>query len=160
MIRATGAALILLSAVAYLFAESRMHKSQEKLVQDILDAIEQMETLIRWENRTLPDIIEAQAERGNAGRYFLKIAEYLKSGMPLQVAWTNVFSAIQPGEVSAILCDVLLSGDSTFLRNRLSKTAEQIREFQHKTQVNKSERQKLRVALSLSAAGLVVILLL
>ena len=158
--RATGAALILLSAVAYLFAESRMHRSQEKLVQDILDAIEQMETLIRWENRTLPDSIEAQAERGSAGRYFSKIAEYLKSGIPLQTAWTNVFSSIQPGEVSAILCDVLLSGDSTFLRNRLSKTAEQIREFQHKTRANKHEKQKLRVALSLSAAVLVVILLL
>lgn len=158
--RTTGAVLILLSAATYLLSAFRQRQKQEKLVQDILDAIEQIATLIRWENRPLPDSIERQTQRGSAGRYFEKVMQYLKSGMPLQTTWNQVFSAIKPEEVSTILCGVLLSGDSAFLQARLSNAAEQIRAFQRKTREIQRERQKLQTALTLSGAGLVVILLL
>ena len=158
--RATGAVLILVSAATYLLSAFRMQQKQEKLVQDILDAIEQIATLIRWENRTLPDSIEHQTQRGSAGQYFENVTQFLKGGTPLQVAWNNVFSTIEPGEISTILCGVLLSGDSAFLQARFSNAAEQIRAFQRMTQEKQRERQKLRMALTLSGAGLVVILLL
>lgn len=158
--RATGAVLILASAAVYLLSAFRQRQKQEKLVQDILDAIEQIATLIRWENRTLPDSIERQIQRGSAGRYFERVVENLKGGIPLQNAWNQVFSNVEPEEISAILCGVLLSGDSTFLQTRLSNTAEQMRAFQCKTRENQREQQKLQTALTLSAAGLIVILLL
>ena len=160
MIRIAGASLIFLAAGSYLLLESKMRQKQERFVQDILDAIESIENLIRWEKRTLPDAFEKQETRRSAGHCFVEIAEQIKSGFALQDAWKNTFSLIQPEEVSGILCDIPLSGDSTFLLDHFAEAAMEIREFQKKERETKEEKQKLRTALAFSAAGITVILLL
>ena len=158
--RMVGAISILFSAMSYLFIVRTIRMDQERLVQDLLAAIESIETAIRWEKTTLPDSIARQASRGSAGGYFSEITERMKSDITLQQAWIDTFKTIDTKEISRILCAVSLSGDSTFLQDQLAFAAEQIREFQQKEREGKQEKQKLRVALAFSAAGLVIILLL
>ena len=160
MMRMMGTAAILLSAVAYLLTARVVRTKQEMLVQNLLSAVESIETAIRWEKRTLPDSIAQQVPREYAGGYFSHITERIKSGSTLQKAWISTFADIEPQEISRILCAVSFSGDSTFLQDQLAFTAAQIRKFQQKEQEEKQAKQKLRAALAFSAAGLAVILLL
>ncbi len=160
MIRTVGAVSVLLSAVSYLLTARTIRVRQERLVQDVLAAIESMETAIRWEKTRLPDSIAQQIPREYAGGYFSEISEMLKSDITLQQAWIHTFEKIIPREISCILCNVSLTGDGTFLQGQLAFAAEQLRKFQQNEREEKQEKQKLQAALAFSAAGLVIILLL
>ena len=160
MIRIIGTASILFSAMSYLLTARSIRMKKERLVQDLLAAIESIETAIRWEKKTLPDSIAQQIPRESAGKFFSEMTEIMKSDLTLQQAWIAAFEMLEIRELSHILCAVSLSGDSTFLQGQLAFTAEQIREFQQKEQAKKPEKQKLQAALAFSAAGLAIILLL
>ena len=146
--------------MSYLLTARSIRMKKERLVQDLLAAIESIETAIRWEKKTLPDSIAQQIPRESVGRYFSEITERMKSNLTLQQVWINTFETLEIRELSRILCAVSLSGDSAFLQGQFALAAEQIRKFQQKEQVEKPEKQKLRAALAFSAAGLAIILLL
>lgn len=160
MIRLSGSCLILLAAALYLIEEKKISQKQERTVQDLLAAVESIETAIRWEKQTLPDSIAAQSRRRYAGAYFRDISNMLQSNITLQNAWKNVFSVIEPAEISQILCAVSLSGDSTFLIDNLSFAVTRIREFQAQKRAEQATQRKLKVTAALSGAGIIIVLLL
>ena len=160
MIRMIGSCLILLAAVLYLLEEKKDRQRQERTVQDLLAAVESIETAIRWEKQTLPDSIAEQEKRKYAGIYFRKISKLLQSNIALQYAWEKSFIQMKPVEISQILCDISLSGDSTFLIDNLSFAATKIREFQAQKRAEQATKQKLKVTAALSGAGAIIVLLL
>lgn len=160
VIRLFGSGLILLSACLYLIGEKKACRQQGRTVQDLLSALENIKTAIRWEKQTLPDSIDSQKKQKYAGMFFHKITLLLQSNMPLQEAWEEVFSTIKPVEISKILCDISLSGDSTFLQDQFTFAAEGIRKFQAEKRAEQNTRQKLQVTATLCGAGVIIILLL
>ena len=160
MIHILGSCAILLSAAFYLWEERKQYRMEAQTLQDLIEAMENMETSIRWEKRTLPDTISAQERRRYAGNYFREIRENVTGDSTLQTAWNRVFSRIKPKELSSILCAVSLSGDSTFLMGRFAYAAAQIRELQAKKESARAQKQKLKLTAALSGAGVVIILLI
>lgn len=160
MIRFLGSCLILLASAMYLIEEKTARQRQERTVQDLLAAVESMETEIRWKKQPLPDSIALQKSRKYAGAYFRKIAEFLQSNITLQNAWENTFVKIEPAEISQILCDVSFSGDSTFLIDHLSFAAAKIRAYQAQKHNEQAAKQKLKITAALSGAVTIIVLLL
>ena len=155
-----GVCAILFAAALYLKKDWEIRQSRQLLVQDFLDAIESMETAVRWENATLPDVIQTQEKRKYAGSYFEKIGNSMKGGIPLQTLWNKEFSKLDCRELSRILCAISLCGDSEFLQNRLAYAAMELREFQKRDRTEQKTKRKLKVAAALSSAGMMIILLL
>ena len=160
MIRLLGSCLILLASAMYLIEEKTARQRQERTVQDLLAAVESMETEIRWKKQPLPDSIVLQKSRKYVGAYFREIAELLQSDIALQSAWENIFMKIEPAEISQILCDISFSGDSVFLIDHLSFAAAQIREYQVQKHNEQAAKQKLKITAALSGAFAIIVLLL
>ena len=155
-----GVCAILFAVALYLKKDWEIRQSRQLLVQDFLDAIESMETAVRWENAPLPDIIKAQEKRKYAGSYFETIDSGLKGGITLQTLWDKEFSKLDCRELSRILCAVSLCGDSEFLQTRLAYAAMELREFQKRDRAEQKSKRKLKVTAALSVAGMMIILLL
>ena len=160
MIRGCGVCLILLSAAMYLAGEKSTDLRQDRTVQDLLSALENIETAIRWKKQALPDTISAQTNRRYAGSYFRQVSELLQSDTTLQTAWERTFCLIEPEELSKILCAISFMGDSTFLIGQLSFAAEEIKSYQSQKRAGQATRRKLKVTAALSIAGVIIILLL
>ena len=160
MIRLLGGGMILLAVIFYLDGERRGWRQQEQLTEELIGAVEAMETAVRWERCPLPESIRAQENRPAAGSLFREIHTHLERGMTLQTAWETSFRQIRLQRLSEILCAVSLSGDALALQNRFACAADEIRAFQTREREKQRESRKVRVAASLSAAGVIVILLL
>ena len=155
-----GALLIFGAAAMYLKKVREDDKCKCYMVQDLLGALECIMTAIRWEKQPLPVGIAGEKDRKYIGKYFERIDSKLQSKEPLQQIWEDVFSGIQPEELRNILTSITLSGDLTSVLGQLALATEQINKFQEEKKKKQAESWKLRVALTLSTAGIIVILLL
>lgn len=152
--------MVLISAGIYLYEDRCRRQRENQTAKDILEAIETIETAIRWENCPLPDSVRAQMQRKYAGEYFREIGGELEKDRTLQEAWNDTFCRIKPQRISQILCGIPLSGDSTYLEDRLAWAAKEIRSFQIQERESQADRQKVKAAAAVSVAATIVILLL
>ena len=158
--RTLGAVVVLLAAVIYLGKERSRTQKENAMAADILAALESLETSIRWEKCPLPTGIQKQENRKYAGIYFREIHRNLESNTTLQAAWENVFSRMKPPQLAEILCGISLSGDSTYLEDSFSCAAREIRDFQSREREKQTAGRKVKTAAALSAAAVIIIVLL
>ena len=154
-----GGGLILAGAVYVLRLWYRRRRRQREVLWSLVGALGYMETAIRWQRMPLPQIFQTLAHRPHCGPYFEKIAISLKSDIPLHTLWENAFSDLQ-GDGGTILRRVELNGDGERLVGALRSAREELAELcRHR---EKADRQQGRVtgAAVLSAACLLIILLL
>lgn len=154
-----GAILILLGGLAVYLLYSRSQRKELSLIRDLSAALEQMAGELRWRLSPLPDAIHAVSERKISGKYFRSICEYLQGGNTLQAAWTQTFSALPP-EISGIVLDMEWGGDLPRQEGMIRYVSERLRRLSERKQTELKQREKLCAAAALSAAGILVLILI
>ena len=153
-----GAALVLAAALWAVLAHLRVRRRQTVLLRELAAALDAMAAAIRWQRRPLPDILTALERYPLAGSYFQKIAERVKVGQPLQQAWHSVFSMLPIG--AEWMTALELTGDEEKLTNGLLYTAGQLKQLCRQRGEEQRQTAKLWLVCVLSAAGLLIILLI
>ena len=118
-----------------------------------------METAIRWQRMPLPQVFQTLARRECCGPYFEKMANMLQSNIPLQTAWEKAFRNIPCGG-GDILCRIALEGDGERLEGALRSAREELTVLCRRREETDRQRGRVRAAAVLSAACLLIILLL
>ena len=130
---------------------------QSKL-EELAAALDAMAAAIRWQRRPLPDILAALERYPLAGPYFHRITERMWEGQTLPQAWHSVFSRLSLG--AEWMTALELTGDEEKLTNGLLYTAGQLKQFCRQRGEEQRQTAKLWLAGVLSAAGLLIILLI
>ena len=160
MRKALGAILILTAAAAVLLGWLKRRKQTAVLLMALIGDMERIAAAIRWQKQPFPQILEALSAEPYSGVYYQKIEEIMKSNIPLHAAWNKVFSKMQPKEAATVLCGITLQGDEEALLGSLLHTAESLREIEGRRRAAQREEAKLYAASVLSAAGMLIILLI
>ncbi len=151
--------MILLGGFSVFWMYSRGQRRKLALIQDLSAALEQMAGEIRWRLTPLPDAIEALSERDISGHYFLNVHEYLQVGMPLQEAWKQAFQDL-PQELGTIVLRMEWGGDLERQESSIRYVSAQLQEWDVRNRGELRQREKLCAAVTLSAAGLLVLILI
>ena len=153
-----GAGMVLLGGFAVYWEYSRTQRRLLNLISDLAAALDQLAGEVRWKLTPLPDAIFRLTDRKTAGQYFQKIEEELKSGTTLQKAWEQVFREL-PDECSSILLRMEWGGDVSRQEGNILYAAAQLQELFGEKQRQIRQKEKLCAATALSAAGLLVLIL-
>ena len=153
-----GAALLLAAAVWMVITALRRQRRQTALLRELAAALDAMAAAIRWQRRPLPEVIAAMERYPLAGPYFRRIAECMKCEIPLQQAWQQAFSELSVG--GDLMTALELSGDEEKLTKGILYASEQLKERCRQRQQQQRQTAKLWLAGVLSAAGLLIILLI
>lgn len=156
--KALGALLLMGAALWTALSRLRQRRRETALLRQLSDALRDMASCVRWQKRPLPDAIAAQARRSLAGVYFRQTADWLASGVCLEEAWHRAFAALPVG--GGQMAALELSGDEEKLTGSLSHTAARLEEYCGRRQAEQRQTAKLWLAGALSAAGLLIILLM
>ena len=105
-------------------------------------------------------LLGALAQRPCCGTYFAAILKMMESNIPLQTAWEKVFSTISDAETAAILRGMEVTGDETRLLTGLQYAQQRLRQLAERRELEDIRDRRLTGAALLSAAGLLVILLI
>ena len=154
-----GTVLILLGSLGGFLGYSIAQRQEINLLRDIIAALGALESSIRWKKLPLPDGIRALASRQISGGYFAEIVNLMTGGETLQNAWNSVFYTINP-EAADILCRMEWQGDTEQIQGGLRHCVEQLAARQTERQNSLHQREKLCGAAALSAAGMLIILLM
>ena len=154
-----GTALILLGSLGGFLGYSIAQRQELNLLRDIIAALGTLESSIRWKKLPLPDGIRELAARQISGNYFAEIDHLVTGGSTLQKAWNKVFREIDP-ESADILCRMEWQGDTEQIEGCLRHCAEQLKAQQTERQSSLHQRERLCGAATLSAAGILIILLM
>lgn len=155
-----GAALIVAGAVWCCAARRRRQRQRLTLAQALAQALSAMETGIRWQRRPMPQLLAQLAQRPVYGLYFDAVREMLQSDMPLQIAWNRTFSRIPDAETAEVLRRMELGGDETRLLTQLEDARQALTTLAARWAREDAQDRRVTGALALSAAGLLVILLI
>ena len=155
-----GAALIVAGAVWCCAARRRRQRQRLTLAQALAQALSAMETGIRWQRRPMPQLLAQLAQRPVCGLYFDAVREMLQSDMPLQIAWNRTFSRIPDAETAEVLRRMELGGDETRLLTQLEDARQALTTLAARWAREDAQDRRVTGALALSAAGLLVILLI
>jgi len=131
---------------------------QAEAVKSAAAALDAMAAAIRWQRRPLPDILAALERYPLAGPYFHRITERMWEGQTLPQAWHSVFSGLSLG--AEWMTALELTGDEEKLTNGLLYTAGQLKQLCRQRGEEQRQTAKLWLAGVLSAAGLLIILLI
>lgn len=153
-----GAALIAAAALWAFTAHQRRERRRTQLLRELSAALDTMAAAIRWQKKPLPDILSAMQRYPLAGVYFRRVEKLLGGGMPLQEAWYRVFSGL-PVEAEPV-STLELTGDEEKLTAALLYAARQLKDACRRRREQQRQSTKLWLAGALSAAGLLIILLL
>lgn len=153
-----GAALVLAAALWFVLARLRARRRQTALLRELAAALDAMAAAIRWQRRPLPEAIAAMERYPLAGPYFRQVGGLLRAGKPLNEAWQRVFSRLSVG--GAWMTALELSGDEEKLTDGLLYTARQLKACCRRRSEGQRQSAKLWAAGMLSAAGLLIILLI
>ena len=157
--RLIGGALILAAALYVVYSCRRTRRERQALLWSLVGALGYMETAIRWQKMPLPRIFRTLAQRPGCGKHFEKLADMLQSNMPLQMSWEKAFDDLPCG-AAEIVRRVELEGDGERLAGVLRGAQEELAELCRRTEASDRQRGRISAAAVLSAAGLVIILLL
>lgn len=155
-----GAALIVAGAVWCCAARHRRQRQRLTLAQALAQALSAMETGIRWQRRPMPQLLAQLAQRPVCGLYFDAMWEMLQSNIPLQSAWNRAFSRIPDAETAEVLRRMELGGDETRLLTQLEDARQALTALAARWAREDAQDRRVAGALALSAAGLLVILLI
>lgn len=153
-----GAALIAAAALWAFTAHQRAERRQTQLLRELASALDAMAAAIRWQKRALPDILTTMERYPLAGVYFQRVGKLLRGGLPLQEAWHRVFITI-PVKAECLV-GLELTGDEEKLVSALLYAAEQMKDHCRRRGMQQRQGTRLWLAGALSAAGLLIILLL
>ena len=109
---------------------------------------------------TDPQLLAQLAQRPVCGTYFDAVREMLQSDMPLQIAWNKTFSRIPDAETAEVLRRMELGGDETRLLTQLEDARQVLTTLAARWAREDAQDRRVAGALALSAAGLLVILLI
>lgn len=154
-----GAVLVLLGGFIVFWEFSRTQRRQLALIRDLATALTQLAGEIRWRLLPLPDAIRNLGERKITGEYFCEVFQSLESGNTLQSAWNMAFQDL-PAEIGGILLHMEWGGDVPQQEGNILYAARQMAELGEKKQEALRQREKLCAAAALSAAGLLVLILM
>ena len=157
--RVIGGGMILLAAVYGLWSAGKCRRQQRALLWALAEALGYMETAIRWQRMPLPQVLQTLARRENCGPYFERVAGMLRSNIPLQDAWEKAFQDLPCGG-GDILCRIALEGDGERLEGALRSAREELTALCRRREEAERQQGRVRAAAVLSAACLVIILLL
>lgn len=135
-------------------------RQELRLLRELAAALESIEMLIRWQKLPLPRAIALQKDRPLCGEAFGCICVSLQSGNTLHNAWNKAFSNLCAADITETVCHIEWSGDEEQLTGNLRYAAQQLRALAQEKTEGKAQREKLWVALSAAAVGVVVIILL
>lgn len=135
-------------------------RQELRLLRELAAALESIEMLIRWQKLPLPRAIALQKDRPLCGDKFGQICNLLQSGNALHSVWNKVFSHFNSADMKEIVCHIEWSGDEEQLTGNLRYVAQQLRALAQEIAEGKAQREKLWIALSTAAVGVVVIILL
>ena len=155
----TGAVLVLLGAFWGIFQYANALRKELSLIRDLSGALTQLSGEIRWKNSTLPEGIRSLHGRKSSGPYFRTISEMLKGQNTLQEAWNNTFTNTSQ-EITEILCNMEWGGDSQRQEGAILYAARRMTELGEAKQSVLRQREKLCAAAALSAAGVLVMILM
>lgn len=153
-----GASALLASALWTVLSVLSRQRRQTALLRELAAALDAMAAAIRWQRRPLPDILAALERYPLAGPYFHRITERMWEGQTLPQAWHSVFSRLSLG--AEWMTALELTGDEEKLTNGLLYTAGQLKQFCRQRGEEQRQTAKLWLAGVLSAAGLLIILLI
>lgn len=153
-----GASALLVSALWTVLSVQRRQRRQTALLRELAAALDAMAAAIRWQRRPLPEAIAAMERYPLAGPYFRQVGGLLRAGKPLNEAWQRTFSRLSVG--GEWMTALELSGDEERLTDGLLYTARQLKECCRRRSEGQRQSAKLWAAGMLSAAGLLIILLI
>jgi len=153
-----GASALLASALWTVLSVLSRQRRQTALLRELAAALDAMAAAIRWQRRPLPEAIAAMERYPLAGPYFRQVGGLLRAGKPLNEAWQRVFSRLSVG--GAWMTALELSGDEEKLTDGLLYTARQLKACCRRRSEGQRQSAKLWAAGMLSAAGLLIILLI
>lgn len=153
-----GASALLASALWTVLSVQRRQRRQTALLRELAAALDAMAAAIRWQRRPLPEAIAAMERYPLAGPYFRQVGGLLRAGKPLNEAWQRAFSRLSVG--GAWMTALELSGDEEKLTDGLLYTARQLKACCRRRSEGQRQSAKLWAAGMLSAAGLLIILLI
>ena len=153
-----GASALLASALWTVLSVQRRQRRQTALLRELAAALDAMAAAIRWQRRPLPEAIAAMERYPLAGPYFRQVGGLLRAGKPLNEVWQRVFSRLSVG--GAWMTALELSGDEERLTDGLLYTARQLKACCRRRSEGQRQSAKLWAAGMLSAAGLLIILLI
>lgn len=153
-----GASALLASALWTVLSVLSRQRRQTALLRELAAALDAMAAAIRWQRRPLPETIAAMERYPLAGPYFRQVGGLLRAGKPLNEAWQRVFSRLSVG--GAWMTALELSGDEEKLTDGLLYTARQLKACCRRRSEGQRQSAKLWAAGMLSAAGLLIILLI
>ena len=153
-----GASALLASALWTVLSVLSRQRRQTALLRELAVALDAMAAAIRWQRRPLPEAIAAMERYPLAGPYFRQVGGLLRAGKPLNEAWQRVFSRLSVG--GAWMTALELSGDEEKLTDGLLYTARQLKACCRRRSEGQRQSAKLWAAGMLSAAGLLIILLI
>lgn len=153
-----GASALLASALWTVLSVLSRQRRQTALLREVAAALDAMAAAIRWQRRPLPEAIAAMERYPLAGPYFRQVGGLLRAGKPLNEAWQRVFSRLSVG--GAWMTALELSGDEEKLTDGLLYTARQLKACCRRRSEGQRQSAKLWAAGMLSAAGLLIILLI
>ncbi len=153
-----GASALLASALWTVLSVLSRQRRQTALLRELAAALDAMAAAIRWQRRPLPEAIAAMERYPLAGPYFRQVGGLLRAGKPLNEAWQRVFSRLSVG--GAWMTALELSGDEEKLTDGLLYTARQLKACCQRRSEGQRQSAKLWAAGMLSAAGLLIILLI
>lgn len=155
-----GAAMIAASCGWLCAGKIRRERLALRLLGELVDALGSMEGTIRFQRLPLPQVIAAQTEREICGTYFLAVLQYMKSGHTLQESWVEAWRKLPDRETARVLRRIEWGGDETQLLGNLAYARRTLAALWDRRSAARREREKLTLAAALSAAGLLVILLI
>ena len=157
-VKLLGAALIAGAALRLFAACTRQRRREVQLLGELAAALETMASAIRWQKRTLPDILSRLTAYPLAGRFFKNIQDLMAYEIPLQEAWKQAFQELDAG--GEVLLSLELSGDEEKLTGSLLYGAAQLRNLCRQREETRRQDTKLYLAGLLSAVGGLIILLI
>ena len=157
MLKVLGGLLILAGGGIICTRRIRASRRELAAVREWIAALEQMAGEIRWKNTPLPDIARGMKGMGAPGPVMAAVAQ--PGNRPLQEVWQAAAARVLPPEAGEILCRLAFSGDSESLLGELQYASEQLKQLLQDKQRCQKEGEKLCLALSFSAAGLLIVLL-
>lgn len=159
MTKLLGCTLILSAAALFLCRRLRERHTASAAVEELACTMDRIATAIRWQETPLPEALAACQTLPYTGLFFRKITEYLKREVPLQEAWTEAFSTIDP-MARDVLCSLSLQGDREHLLRQFHHAAQQLQKRHTQLQDARRSANKLTCGAVLSGAAMLMILLL
>lgn len=155
-----GAAMIAASCGWLCAGKIRRERLALHLLGELVDALGSMEGTIRFQRLPLPQVIATQTGRACCGTYFSAVLQYMKGGYALQKSWAEAWQKLPDRETARILQRIEWSGDETQLLRNLAYARRTLAALWDRRSAARREREKLTLSAALSAAGLLVILLI